>query len=252
MQEDKNNQKAWYEEWFGKEYLEVYSHRNHQEAVSDIDCVEKLLNLNKAGSILDLACGSGRHSLELARRGYHVTGVDLSSDLLAVAKEAAENEGLKIPFLKGDMRFPPLESKFHFLINMFTSFGYFENDQENSRIFAAFAEALHPGGKFLMDYINKDQVLAGLIAKDTKIQGERTLIQERSYHHTTRRLEKKITIIYQGKQKQFLESVRLYTPEEILAMAEENHLIIDKCCGSLQGETFTLNSPRLVLVGSKP
>ena len=252
MQNKKEKQPAWYEEWFGKEYLEVYAHRNHQEAVSDINCVEKLLKLDKAGSILDLACGSGRHSLELARRGYNVTGVDLSHTLLEVARNSAAKQGLTIPFYQADMRTPPLEKPFNFLINMFTSFGYFENDRENSRIFAAFYKSLVAGGKFLMDYINKDHVLDSLVPEDCKTQGDRTLLQQRSYNEKTRRLEKIITITHNNEERKFLESVRLYTLDEMVTMAKANGLKIEKHFGSLQADPFSPQAPRLVLVGSKP
>jgi len=246
-----NSDKAWYEQWFGREYLELYAHRNDAEARNDIDAVERLLSLSTDEAILDLACGGGRHSIELARRGYTVTGIDLSAELLEQAENSAASAGFEIPFLRCDMREHPFEAEFGYLLNMFTSFGYFENDVENERIMAAINRALKPEGAFIIDYINMHSVLASLVPEDQQFIKGKTVVQKRHYNQQTRRLIKEIIISDEKGTRQFTESVRLYNQQDMIAMAERAGLNITQCLGSLQGEEYNNQSPRLILIGHK-
>lgn len=253
MSESAGEGKAWYEKWFGREYLEVYRHRNEAEAVADIDGIEKLLGAPLNEPILDLACGSGRHSIELARRGYTVTGIDLSAHLLAVAREHAEKEQLKIDFVRGDMRTPPFRDKFRTVLNMFTSFGYFESDDENARIMEAIARVLKIEGRFVIDYINREQVLATLVPEDEKEVEGRRVHQKRIYNPVIKRLEKTITIASGNSEtRSFVESVRLFTAEEMVAMAENAGLMVEGIFGAIDGRAAGQDAPRTVLVGRKP
>lgn len=243
--------KAWYEEWFGHEYLEVYSHRDDDEASRDINNIENLLLFSGGSKILDLACGNGRHSVELAKRGHEVTGVDLSEDLLDVARDRAEKEAVEVSFMRCDMRDLPFDSGFDYVLNMFTSFGYFENDKENSKILASIHKTLVRGGRFLIDYINVHHVLGSLVAEDNKEVNGKMVRQQRSYNPETRRLEKKILISSEDGEKEFLESVRLYEVDEIIRMAESAGLYIESTFGSLQGTSFDQSAPRAVIIGRK-
>lgn len=252
MKSGRKDPTAWYEAWFGSEYLDVYAHRDDREAGADIDQIERLIPLRQNQPILDLACGSGRHTLELARRGYAVTGLDLSDILLEVGRRNAAVENLDIPFVRGDMRHPPFSSIFGVVLNLFTSFGYFERDEENAAIFGAIHNALKPGGRFLVDYINRDYVLDRLVPEDISESPERIVIQRRKYDAGRERLEKTIVIAAAGTERTFVESVRLYNAGEMIAMAEENGLTVTATHGALDGRLAMEDAPRLVLVGSRP
>ena len=120
----------WYKEWFGEEYLELYSHRDDSEAEEHADFVERQLGGGaRPTAVLDLACGAGRHTAALRRRGYRTLGLDLSLTLLARMR----TQGL--PRVSGDMRRLPFQAEsFDWVLNFFTSFGYFERERENFQV----------------------------------------------------------------------------------------------------------------------
>src|SRR5437870_13900235 len=115
----------WWRSWFGRGYLALYDEYLAERTPVEIDQLEALLTLRPPCRILELPCGQGRHAIELARRGYDVTGVDLSPYLLRVAKARAEAAGVGVRWLEGDMRRPLAGDTFDLVLNLFTSFGYF-------------------------------------------------------------------------------------------------------------------------------
>ena len=143
----------WYENFFDEWYLRYWIQPITQERTSrEVDAIIRFMELTPQSRILDLCCGQGRHSLELARRGYKVTGFDLSDTLLTESKQRAEQEGLTVDFVKGDMRNLPYKAEFDGVFNFYTAFGYFEHDQENQSVIDAVSKVLKPGGRFLLDY----------------------------------------------------------------------------------------------------
>jgi SAM-dependent methyltransferase len=151
---------AWYREWFGEEYLDLYAHRDRQEAERQADFVERRLGPEKPHAVLDLACGAGRHTDALRRRGYRVLGVDLSVTLLARRPD--------LPRVAGDMRALPFAaSSFDWVLNFFTSFGYFEEERENFRVLEEVVRMLAPGGRFLIDLMNAEPVIENLQPRES-------------------------------------------------------------------------------------
>ena len=119
--------KEWFKDWFNtEEYLNVYRHRNEQDAKELIELILENINIHLGCNILDLACGAGRHSILFAQRGYKVSAVDLSKNLLKVALDAAIKAKVKINFIKADLRNLCIKPKFDLVVNLFTSFGYFD------------------------------------------------------------------------------------------------------------------------------
>src|SRR5437588_4376384 len=116
----------WWRFWFGPGYLALYDDTLRERTPIEIDQLEALLQLRPPIQILDLPCGQGRHAIELARRGYEVTGVDLSEAMLSVARERAERTGVRARFVLGDMREPLQGGHFDLILNLFTSLGYFD------------------------------------------------------------------------------------------------------------------------------
>jgi SAM-dependent methyltransferase len=241
----------WYKGWFGKEYLLVYPHRNEAEAQRQIDFLQKYLAIPKDAKILDLCCGNGRHALELKKLGYDVVGIDLSEELLDVAQKKALEDDIDLKLVRCDMREIPYNDYFDLIVQFFTSFGYFESDDENQKVLSAISKSLKIGGKFLIDYLNPDCVVKNLIQKDEKMISDFLLIQERWVDNSTRRVNKKITMTKDGKSSVFNESVRLYTLNEIREMAGKDGLKLTDIYGDFDGSKYDSDSPRMILIGEK-
>lgn len=241
---------AWYKEWFGQEYLELYAHRDEDEAERHVRFV--LEHLPQPGDepprrVLDLACGAGRHSVALAKHGYHVVGADLSITLLAHPPRQPSSTA-------GDMRSLPFaEESFDWLLNFFTSFGYFERERENFRVLEEFVRVLTPGGRFMIDFMNRDRVLAELKEHEVQELAGRKVHIERWYDRETRRINKRMRLeTPDGRSSSYLESVRAYDRDEVTIGARWAGLAVDALYGDFNGEPYRHDSERLILVGHKP
>ncbi len=145
-------------DWYRKVWtLDIQNQSWVEDTQRQVDFLLEKLQLQRGARILDLACGFGRHSLALARRGFSVTGVDITPDYVRYAREQAESEGLDARFLCADIREVQFEGEFDAVLNMADgAIGYLENDAENRKIFEAVAKALKPGGRHFMDVMNGD------------------------------------------------------------------------------------------------
>jgi len=238
----------WYENWFGNEYLTVYSHRDEEEARQLVQLILKNIALDKDAKIIDLCCGQGRHAFLFAREGFEVFGFDLSRTLLQVAKYK-NNQSDNTFFIQADMRYLPAIHSFDLLLNLFTSFGYFESDIENKSVFQQFHQALKPGGYFVFDYFNAPYVLANLERYQTEQIGDLTVEQERFIEGS--RVQKIIRLNRQGKQSTFYESVKMYNPDQILKMMEETCLSVRYIFGDDKGTPLNEESKRMIIIGQK-
>lgn len=242
---------TWYKEWFGEDYLKVYGHRDQQEARRQVDFVEKVLPLDASMRLLDLGCGCGRHAAELSQRGYHVTCLDLSSVLLSLASRRASEERCCVRFVRADMRCIPFVKAFDAVLSFFTTFGYFKQDAENLQTLESLRGSLKPNGYFFLDYLNKQHVIDNLVPEDSRRENGVEVIQQRRYDRGGERIEKKITLRENGQVREYLESVRLYTFEEMQQMLVRAGLTLERAFGDFDGGPFTSTSPRLVLVGRR-
>lgn len=158
--------KQWYASWFDSPFYHIlYKDRDHKEAHSFMENLTAYLNLPEHARILDLACGKGRHSVYLNSIGYDVTGVDLSESSIAHAKQF-ENETLH--FEVHDMC-KPYPKQFDAVFNLFTSFGYFENEEDNLSTIKAIKEELNEFGFGVIDFMNVDHIMANLVAQNSKV-----------------------------------------------------------------------------------
>jgi len=243
----------WYEEWFGEDYKLIYPHRNEEEAKEQVKFASQHISIPEGAKVLDLCCGCGRHAVELMRLGYDVIGLDLSEELLNMACARADECEMDVQFIQGDMREIPYENHFDLVVNFFTSFGYFQDDAENQKVLSAISKALKPGGKFLMDYINPDNVAKGLVEKDEKdIPNGTHVIQERWIDESPRRVNKKITMIKDDEESIYRESVRMYSHEEMCEMIAAAGLELTHVYGDFTGSHYNKDSARMVLIGEKP
>lgn len=241
----------WYEGWFGSDaYDLVYDHRDEVEAEQLVDLVERKIDPDASAHVVDVGCGRGRHARIFARRGYRVTGVDLSEEAIADARDQARQEGLDARFMQGDMRDPVCDGCADGVVNLFTTFGYFENDAENQRALAAMTTALRPGGWFLQDFLNAPQVIDTLKPADTHTVNGVTIQQRRWIEDD--RINKRIRLERDGRTETYRESVRLFTLEELTHMYEAVGLDLVETYGNYDGSPYTPKSARLLLQARKP
>lgn len=160
-----------------------------ESTTEQVDFIIKILGMTGKERILDLACGFGRHSLEFARRGYEVVGVDITADFITDATIAAENEGLHITFLCSDIRDLLYESEFDIVLNLADgAIGYLENDEENHKIFEIIAKALKPGGKSLMDICSQEHAILHFPKKFWEIGEKMISLPWFDYDEVTKRM----------------------------------------------------------------
>jgi len=206
---------SWYKDWFNSEnYLKIYSHRNESEAQRLVELIVNNLSIKSDSKILDMACGSGRHAIIFAKKGFDVTAVDLSKRLLSEAKENAEQNHVKIDFVLSDILDFESTERFNLTLNLFTSFGYFDNDEDNFRVILKAYELLSNGGYFVIDYFNKNYLLKNLIPTSVFSENGLRITQNRFIEGN--RVRKNIIIENGGSTEEFYESVRLYGYDEML------------------------------------
>ena len=161
------SKKEWFGEWFNSKYYHIlYKHRDHEEASLFIDNLCQHLQLKPGQKVLDLACGKGRHAIYLSKKGFDVIGLDLSEQNIASAKKK-ESPALK--FYNHDMRQPWGKDEFDCTFNLFTSFGYFEDDTENQLAINNVARSLKKGGRFILDFLNPYTVINHLVGEEIKV-----------------------------------------------------------------------------------
>lgn len=250
----------WYEASFGCEYLELYAHRDTDEARADIEAVVRLLDPPQDEPLLDLCCGACRHMLVLREMGFkQLVGLDLSEELLEVgASDLQECTGLddlnrdEICLVQSDMRHIPYENYFATVLSLFTSFGYFDQDEENEAVFRAVYRALSPGGQFLIDYLNRDYVIANLVERDERDLAGRHVKNVRCLTQDGRRVTKRTTVTEpSGAVREYYESVRMYSESEIVDMLRGAGLTAIRTYGSLDMEPLSPKSKRLIVVCNK-
>jgi SAM-dependent methyltransferase len=249
MSEKQNS--PWYQSWFNEDYLEIYRHRDEGDAQRAILFAERELGLRPGDRVLDLCCGNGRHSVELARRGYRVTGLDLSHTLLRLGQRYARQESLKIAFVRADARQFPFHDAFDTVLNFFTSFGYFDADADNVAVLENIARVLRQGGRFLVDYLNADYVLKNFVFKTVWNCGLSKVRELRTIDTKNNRVVKTITIERDGVETRYYESVKLYREDDFRAMLEPCGLAVKNAFGDYDGNPADTMRPRLILIGEK-
>lgn len=240
----------WYKEWFGRdEYELVYQDRDDAEAERVVDLIERVTDLAPGATVLDVACGRGRHARALARRGYRVTGYDLSERALRTARERTERAGLDVRYVRGDMREPLCHHCFDAVVNLFTAFGYFESDADHRQAIQAMGTTLTPNGWFVQDYLNAPFVEENLVAEDRRCTDGIEIVQQRWID--AGRIVKRITFHDNGSTRTFHESVRLLTLDDFRTFYDEAGLDLVETFGDYDGSPYGEEAPRLILVARK-
>ena len=234
----------WFESWFDTKYYHIlYKERNDEEAQLLMDNLTHYLNLPEDAKILDLACGKGRHAIYLNSLDYEVTGVDLSENSIAEAAKFANN---KLHFKVHDMR-EPFEEKYDAIFNLFTSFGYFEDNSDNYKTIKAIHNSLTETGFAVIDFMNVDYVIENLVENEVKsVEGidfhiKRYLKEGYIY--------KEIEFEDQGEKFHFTEKVQALRLEDFEQMMEEAGVFLLDIFGDYKLRKFyKTQSERLIMI----
>jgi SAM-dependent methyltransferase len=218
----------------------------------ETDFVQEVLGVAPPARLLDVPCGGGRHSLALAARGYHLTGVDFSPDFLAAAKARPGPGSGSVTWERRDMRDLPWPAAFDAAFSLGNSFGYFE-DAGNADFLRAVARALKPGARFLLDtsYL-VEGLLPNLQERAWYPCGDVLLLADRRYDPAEGRLHVEYTTVRDGKVEKWPMSARLHTYREVRRLFEEAGFTDLHGYGSLSREPFVFGSRRLLLVAKRP
>ena len=241
MQKEKN---TWFASWFDSPYYHIlYKDRDYAEAQVFMDNITHYLNLPEESKILDLACGKGRHSIYLNELGYDVTGADLSENSIA---EASKFSNEKLHFEVHDMRLP-FEQKFDAIFNLFTSFGYFENDADNLTTLKAIQESLTEYGFAVIDFMNVQNVIENLVSEEVKT------VENIDFHIKRyvkdNHIYKEIDFEDNGEKFHFTEKVQALTLQNFEEMMEEAGIYLLDTFGDYKLKKFYKNeSERLIMV----
>ena len=239
----------WYASWFGADYLELYPHRDDDEAGRGVALLLEATDLASGDPVLDLACGAGRHTRPLGERGLRVFGLDLSEPLLLRAKEADRAARL----LRADMRLLPFAaSRFAAVTSFFTSFGYFRSEDDDLRVLLEVRRVLKRRGHFLLDFLNAERTRATLRPRDEAVIRGRSVIQERRIVQSGRRVEKTIRIEGKGGEadRTYRERVRLYSAAELAELLDRADLTPEHWFGDYTGAPAGASAPRVIALAS--
>jgi len=243
---ENTNSKAenWFASWFDTPYYHIlYKDRNYREAQIFMDNLTHYLNLPEHAKVLDLACGKGRHSIYLSQLGFDVLGVDLSPNSIA---EAQKNENINLHFKVHDMR-ESLDEKFEGIFNLFTSFGYFENEADNLKTLVAIKESLSEYGFAVIDFMNVPFVIENLVAEEVKTVDGIDFHLKR--HATDGYIIKEIDFEDKGQTYHFEERVRALTLDDFKAMMDEAGIYLLDIFGDYKLKKYHKNtSERLIMI----
>ena len=256
----------WWETIFDEKYLKTYVDSGTPEVTAkEVSFLVKRLQLARGANLLDLACGYGRHAIALARHGFRVTGIDLSKHFIALARNEAAREGLEISFEVGDMRNLSFDKEFDAVINLFSSFGYFEDASDDSLVLRKVCRALKPKGKFLFDLNNtwasfarvlrqgnsdnKTGLLTAVIK--TKLSNGLILTEKDEFVPETVQWITTKTWMEKGRRRRYQFRVRVFVVPQLRLLLEQNGLFIKRLWGGFEGSPYSFDSRRIVILAAK-
>lgn len=243
------SQIEWFESWFGSPYYHLlYQNRDEVEASAFVSRLVDFLQPVPGSSMLDIACGEGRFSIQLASRGFDVTGIDLSQASIEKAKQSEHDH---LHFMVQDMRYPFYINYFDYAFNFFTSFGYFATDRDHQNAAKAFAKGLKKGGVLVMDYLNRDYASARLVAQDEVTRGGITFRLRR--HLEEKHFVKNIRFQDEGgRELEYTERVAAFTLGDFIDLFTKAGLSLSGTFGDYQLNPYhPTDMPRMIMVFKK-
>ncbi|MCD6402463.1 class I SAM-dependent methyltransferase [bacterium] len=228
-----------------------------KDTLEQIQFIEKILRLKPGMKILDLACGWGRHSIELAKRGYKVVGTDINPLYIKEAKRLAQKLGLEINWIEGDMRKvlfqKRMRGRFDVVLNLSNSFGYFEKEKDHQETVYGISKVLKPKGFFLLDIKNLESLIYHYQPEQKKhLSKEHFLIIKSSFDFLSSRWNEEVIEFLKGKKKRKTSySIRAFTIKELISLSQESNLLFKKIYGGFKEGPLSLDSERCILVFQK-
>jgi SAM-dependent methyltransferase len=245
--------KPWFEEVFDEDYLRTLPFLRADQTMREVEFIASALSCPAGGELLDVGCGYGRHAIELVQQGYNVTGLDLSLPLLIRAADEAQKRSLSVNFVHADMREMAFEQQFDGAYSMLTSFGYFD-EETNLRVAERIGRALKPGGKFLLEIINRDYLVGDL---PLRVWWEGTgcvVLEEVDFNFHTSRINTHRSIVFDdGRQLEQELSIRAYSLHEIGRLLRQAGFRVIDVSGHLatRGDFFGSASRNLLVLAEK-
>ncbi len=246
---------GWYETFFDEHWLTISSHTHTPEkSAAEVDFLITGLGLEPEQRVLDIPCGHGRHSVELARRGMRVVGVDLSAEPLELARSAARAAGVQLDLRRVDMREIEFRDEFDAALNLWTSFGYFETEAEDRLVLDRVLRALRPGGAFVIETINLHGVLRRFEPRAWhELGGGRLLLEERAFDPWTGRMHSGWTLVEpSGERIEMSFATRAYTLVELAGMMADAGFEVEGAWGDYQGSDYRVDSRRMIVLARRP
>ncbi len=250
----KKRLKPWFEEVFDENYLRTLPFMTAQQTLRETAFIEEALSSPPDGELLDIGCGYGRHAIELGQRGFRVTGLDLSLPLLIRAADEAQRRGLSVNFVHADMREMTYDSQFAAAYCVLTSFGYFD-EETNLRVASSICRALKPGGRFLVEAINRDYIVSDLPSRVWWEGDGCVVLEEVDFDfHTSRVLIRRSIVFVDGRQVENEISIRAYSLHELGRVLRRAGFQVVDVSGSLTAKEPFLGaaSRHVVIVCERP
>lgn len=245
--------KPWYEEVFDESYLRTLPFMTAEQTLREVDFIESSLCVPKGGEVLDVACGYGRHAIELVQRGLVVTGVDLSLPLLIRAADESQRRSVSVNFVHTDMREMVFDRQFAGAYCMLTSFGYFD-EESNLKVAEGISRALKPGGRLLLDVINRDYVVGDLPARVWWEGDGCVVLEEVDFNFNTNRILTHRSVVFEdGQQLEQEISLRVYSLHELGKLLRQAGFRVIEVSGSIptRGHFFGVNSRNLLILAER-
>jgi SAM-dependent methyltransferase len=230
----------------------MFAPARFEAAPAEVDSAIERLGIEPPASILDLACGPGRHGLELARRGFRVTGVDRTTRYLDRARQAATAEGLELELVQADMREFRRPGGFDAAVNLFTAFGYFEDPADDRRVVENLFASLRPGAPLLMEMMGKEILARIFRPRDWTAVDGGFMLEERKLAQAWGWIDNRWILIRDGEVKEFAVSHRLYSAAELSGLVGSVGFVDLEVYGNLAGRPYDHQAERLVVFARKP
>ncbi len=217
----------------------------------EVEKIIQLLDIKPDSVILDLCCGPGRHSLEFAKRGHQVTGIDSTQKYLTEARENTQNQGLKIDFVHSDMRDYCNPDHFDIVLNLFTSFGYFKDQSDDKKVLKNIYKSLKEKGKVIIELFGKEILAHHFRERDWYEEQGILFLEERKLSDDWGWLTNRWIKVTENKKEEFIITHRLYSGIELSTLLKNLGFKEVKIYGSIEGIPYNQNAKRLVVVGVK-
>lgn len=241
----------WWKTFFSGLWLDVQRETwTEEETRAEAGFVQAVLGLHSPARLLDIPCGEGRLAVEMASRGFAVTGGDITLPLLEDARRKAAGRNVDVSLELADMRELPWEDEFDGACSFWGSLGYFD-DEGNEAFLHNVCRALKPGGRFVLDTHVAETLLPRFEERAWRQAGETLVLEDRSYDHSKSRVEVEWTFVKGSQVEQATSSIRIYTYRELVNILRAVGFTGFDAFGSLDREPFRLGAERLLLVSDK-